>query len=173
MVPGVSSVLWSLQRWLWHHRDTKLCGFAATHVSWAVPTVMMLNSPSLGVASSRGKSQHRLRLRQGKRQSSPGQRADMSWVVAISVIVLRARDLQEHRKAPLRPPGSPSHLVALWGDSCRHFLSLDVLLSAPTSLTASDECCLTVSHGCPKGSVLWGHIARSLWVAIPVTSMDR
>lgn len=132
-LPAGCSVLWSLQRWLWHHRDTRLCGFAATHLSWAVQTVTVQNSLPLGVRGSRGESRFsaQAQAETEKNQSSPGQKTDTSPVVAISGIVLIAGDLQEHGEAPLGPPGSPSHIVTLWGGSCRHFLSLDVLLSAP------------------------------------------
>lgn len=56
-LPEGCSLLWSLQRWLWHHRDTRLCGFAATHLSWAIQALMVWNSLPLGLGGSRGKSE--------------------------------------------------------------------------------------------------------------------
>lgn len=137
-LPGGCFTLWPPQRRLWHLRDTRFMVLLLHTPSRAIQTGTVWNSLSLGlggqretrvpsVGSGEPSAETEKEPKQPRTENRRIGRSSYFWHCPWSW----GPQTSGHGEAPLGPPGSPSHLVALWGGSCRHFPSLDDVLSTP------------------------------------------
>lgn len=177
MVPGVRQTCLRAALCCGHRRDGS--GTSGTPdftvllphtLSWAIRTVTVWNSLSLGPGGQReiqvpsmgsGEllAETEKEPKQPRTESSRVSRSGYFWHRPLSW----GAQTSGHGKASLGPPGSPSHLVALRGGSCRRFPSLDDLLSAPNKHNNLRRVLPDKSHtDVLSGGIRWG---RHCWVS--------